>query len=274
VKKNNNKQSAMVKHNKILLDVDIKSKKVPSSKGHGFKELIHNVKLDIREGALVALLGGSGAGKSTLMNCINGMDINGVSGIVLFNNENLYENFDRLKFLIGSVPQSNVFHDMLTVEEEFREAAIMKLPCDMTKNEINRRVDETIHLLGLDLVRKSKNCKLSGGEQKRVNIGIDLVADRKLLCLDEPDAGLDPKRKTELFMILKNLAHSHDKCVIAIIHDVSDIELFDQVIMMVKTDNVGRLAFSGSPSEAKNYFGVELKDVYSLIEENPQKYLW
>jgi hypothetical protein len=44
--------------------------------------------------------------------------------------------------------------------------------------------------------------------------------------------------------------------------------------MMVKTDNVGRLAFSGSPSEAKNYFGVELKDVYSLIEENPQKYLW
>lgn len=271
--KNQKKSFASVQQKNIILRADIKSKKVPDNSGHGMKELIRDVKLEIYEGTLVALLGGSGAGKSTVMNCLNGIDTRGVNGTVLFNNEDLYTNFDRLKFLIGSVPQKNVVHNMLTVEEEFKGAAEMRLPRDMKKKEIKQRVDETIHLLGLDLVRKSKIQKLSGGEQKRVNIGIELVADRKLLCLDEPDAGLDPRTKKELFMLLRKLAHNNGKSIIVIIHDVSDIELFDQVIMMTKSENIGRLVFSGSPREAKEYFGVEMKKIYSLLEENPQKYL-
>lgn len=264
---------ASVQQKNVILRADIKSKKVPDNSGHGMKELIRDVKLEIHEGTLVALLGGSGAGKSTVMNCLNGMDTKGVNGTVLFNNENLYTNFDRLKFLIGSVPQENVIHGMLTVEEEFKGAAELRLPRDMKKEEIKQRVDETIRLLSLEAVRKSKIQKLSGGEKKRVNIGIDLVADRKLLCLDEPDAGLDPMMKTELFRILKRLAHDSGTCILVIIHDVSDIDLFDQMIMMVKYENVGRLAFAGSPREAKEYFGVEMKEVYSLLGKNPQKYI-
>lgn len=271
--KKQKKLSTRVQQKNVILRADIKSKKVPHSSGHGMKELIRDVKLEIQEGTLVALLGGSGAGKSTVMNCLNGMDTKGVNGIVLFNNEDLYTNFDRLKFLIGSVPQKNVFHEMLTVEEEFKGAAELRLPRDMKRKEIKQRIDETIRLLGLESVRKSKIQKLSGGEQKRVNIGIDLVADRMLLCLDEPDAGLDPNMKTELFRILRKLAHDSGTCIIVIIHDVSDIDLFDQIIMMAKSENVGRLAFSGSPRAAKEYFGVEMKEVYSLLEKNPKKYV-
>ena len=60
----------------------------------------------------------------------------------------------------------------------------------------------------------------------------------------------------------------------AIIHDVSDIELFDKVIIMNKVDNVGRLAFAGTPKQAKEHFGVDIKDVYQLMAKNPEKYVY
>ena len=129
-------------------------------------------------------------------------------------------------------------------------------------------------MLSMTGVRKNKNSKLSGGEQTRVNVGIELVADRDLLCLDEPDQGLSPNYKHELFEIMRNLAHSNGKSVLTIIHDVSEIDLFDQVIMLAKVDGVGRLAFSGTPDEARKHFGVtDIKDAYSLLEKNPEKYV-
>lgn len=263
----------MLNTKNVLIKADINSKKVDNNSGSGKKELIRDVHLEVKEGSLVALLGSSGAGKTTVMNCLNGMDINGVDGRVFLKDEDLYENFERLKFIIGSVPQKEVFHPMLTVEEELKEAAIMRLPRDTTPSEINNHVNETIRKLGLESVRKSKIQKCSGGEQRRVNIGIELVADRKILCLDEPDAGLDPGTKKELFTILQQLAHNENKSILVIIHDVSDIELFDQIIMMAKVNNVGRLAFSGSPKGAKDYFGTDLKEAYTKLSIEPEKYV-
>lgn len=262
-----------VSSGKIALKANIQSKKVPNNRGFGKKELLRNVKVEVKEGSLVALLGGSGAGKTTLMNCLNGMGIDGVDGTVLFYGESIYENFERLKYLIGNVPQQNVFHPTLSVEEELREAAVIRLPRDTTKKEIQQRVEHTIRMLGLQAIAKSKIQKLSGGEQKRVNIGIELVADRKLLCIDEPDAGLDPAMKHELFSILHKLAHENGKSILVIIHDVSEIDLFDQVIMMAKVGNVGRLAFSGTPKEARQYFHMDIKNAYEELGKHPEKYV-
>ena len=220
------------------------------------------------------IMGTAGAGKSTVMNCLNGMDLEGVQGSVLYRNVDLMKHFDQMKFMIGSVPQDKTFHPDFTPEKEFRIAARKRLPADTTSQEIEERVNRTLEILGITGVRKNKNSKLSGGEKTRVNIGIELVADRDLLCLDEPDQGLDPKYKHEVFQIMRDLAHKNGKSVLSIIHDVSEIDMFDQVIMLVKADGVGRLAFSGTPAQMRERFGVEdIRDVYGILEKNPAKYV-
>jgi len=257
----------------VILDADIKTRKVKNNSGAGMKELIRDIRLQVREGSLVALLGTAGAGKSTVMNCMNGMDVQGVEGRVLFRNVDLLRNFDQMKHLIGNVPQKKTFHPYFTPYEEFKQAAILRLPEDTSRKEIKERVNKTLEMLSITGVRKSQNCKLSGGEQTRVNIGIELVADRDLLCLDEPDQGLSPNYKLDLFKIMQDLAHKHCKTVISIIHDVSEIDMFDQVIMLAKAGGVGRLAFSGTPNEARNHFGVEIRDAYALLEREPERYI-
>lgn len=258
----------------VILKADIRSKRVPDQNGHGEKELIRNVRLEIRSGELVALLGGSGAGKSTLMNCLNGTEQSGVEGTVLLHGEDLYRNYERLKYLVGNVPQKNVLHESLPVEEELRNAATLRLPGDASKEDIREQVERTLQALNLEPKRKTQIRKLSGGEQKRVNIGIELVADRQLLCLDEPDAGLDPLAKKELFTTLRDLAHQRGKCILVIIHDVSEINLFDQIIMMVKVNEVGRLAFTGTPEDSRRYFQVDnLIQAYDVIRRSPERFI-
>lgn len=258
----------------VMLEAHIRSKRVGDQNGRGEKELIRNVQLQIRAGELIALLGGSGAGKSTLMNCLNGTERSGVEGTVRLCGEDLYRNYDRLKCLVGNVPQQNVLNETLSVEQELKYAAKLRLPGDMSRSDIQKQVDKTLEILDLQSKRKSPIRKLSGGEQKRVNIGVELVADRELLCLDEPDAGLDPHAKKELFTTLRYLAHDKGKCVLAIIHDVSEIDMFDKIIMMVKVRDVGRLAFCGSPEEGRKRFGVtNLTEIYALVQNDPERYI-
>ena len=257
----------------VVLRADIETKKVKNNSGSGMKELIRDIHLEIKEGTLVALLGTAGAGKSTVMNCLNGMDLEGVRGSVIYRDVDLMTDFDQMKFLIGSVPQKKTFHRFFTPEREFTYAAIKRLPADTTKAEVRERVDRTLDMLSMTGVRTNRNSKLSGGEQTRVNVGIELVADRDLLCLDEPDQGLSPNYKHELFEIMRNLAHKNGKSVLTIIHDVSEIDMFDQVIMLAKVDGVGRLAFSGTPAEAKQYFGCDIRDAYALLERDPKKFV-
>lgn len=261
------------KRRPVVLKADIATKRVKDNNGNGMKELIRDIHLQINEGTLVALLGTAGAGKSTVMNCLNGMDLEGVQGSVIYRNTDLMKNFDQMKYLIGSVPQKKVFHKTFTPEQEFRLAARKRLPADTTKEEIEERVTKTLEMLSMTGVRRNRNSKLSGGEQTRVNVGIELVADRDLLCLDEPDQGLSPNYKHELFQIMRNLAHNSGKSVLSIIHDVSEIDMFDQVIMLAKVDGVGRLAFSGTPEEARKFFGVDIRDAYALLEKDPKRFV-
>ena len=280
------RNASMLRTKKVILSAEIKSKVVRDrSKSNTFsatlknffvpakKELLKDVRLDIREGTMVALLGTAGAGKSTVMNCLNGMELQGVNGKILFDGVDLQKNFDKVQSRIGSVPQQKVVHPSLTVTEELTEAAILRLPAGTPDEEIRRRVEHTISILGLEKKKNTRIVKLSGGEMGRVNVGIELVANRKLLCLDEPDAGLSPNLKKQLFILLHDLAHRNNVTILAIIHDVSEIYMFDQIIMMVKVNEIGRLAFSGTPDEARKYFGTEIKNIYEILESNPEKYV-
>ena len=255
----------------VVLRTHIQSKRVKNRNGSGTKELIRDIQLEVREGSLVAMLGTAGAGKSTVMNCMNGMDLVGVTGSAFYRDVDLVNNFDQMKHLIGSVPQDKIFHPTFTPTQEFMMAAELRLPGDTTRREIKERVQKTLELLSMTKV--SINSNLSGGEKTRVNMGIELVADRDLLCLDEPDQGLSKNYRHDVYTLLQNLAHDHGKTVLTIIHDVSEIDMFDQIIFLTKVDGVGRLAYSGTPAGAREYFGVDIGDAYDLLTREGKRFV-
>jgi len=262
----------------VVLSADIQSKKVKVSSKIPFvkedKELLRDIHLNIREGTLVAVLGTAGAGKSTLMGCLSGLDQSGVTGSVIYRGVDLVKNLNQIKYLIGNVPQEKVIRPELTPEKAFQESAELRLSAETTKEEIHRRVEETLELLSMTKVRDTLNSRLSGGEQTRVNVGIDLVADRDIYFLDEPEQGLSPNLRDELYVFLRDLAHTHGKTIVAIIHDVSCIDMFDQVIFLVKANGTGRLAFSGAPEECKQHFNEpSFAKIYALLEADPEKYV-
>lgn len=260
----------------VVLSANIQSKVVnilPIPFKSGLKELLKDIRIEIKEGTLVAVLGTAGAGKSTLMGCLSGLDQSGVTGTVIYRGVDLVKNLDQIKYLIGNVPQEKVIRPELTPEEAFWDSAVLRLSSETTREQIRQRVEDTLKLLSMDKVRNTPNSKLSGGEQTRVNVGIDLVADRDIYFLDEPEQGLSPNLRNELYVFLRDLAHYHGKTIVAIIHDVSCIDMFDQVIFLVKVNGVGRLAFSGTPDEGSKYFGVPIAKAYALLEANPEKYV-
>lgn len=280
-KRNREKERALLKmtapnQRPVVLSANIQSKIVntlPIPFTRGAKELLKDICLEIKEGTLVAVLGTAGAGKSTLMGCLSGLDQSGVTGTVIYRGVDLVKNLDQIKYLIGNVPQEKVIRPELTPAEAFWESAELRLPAETTREQIRQRVENTLELLSMLKVRDTPNSKLSGGEQTRVNVGIDLVADRDIYFLDEPEQGLSPNLRDELYVFLRDLAHYHGKTIVAIIHDVSCIDMFDQVIFLVKVNGVGRLAFSGTPDEGGKYFGVPIAKAYALLEANPEKYV-
>lgn len=259
----------------VVLSANIQSKKVKVGTivKHD-KELLRDIQLDIKEGTLVAVLGTAGAGKSTLMGCLSGLDQKGVTGSVVYRDVDLVKNLNQIKYLIGNVPQEKVIRPELTPEKTFYEAAELRLSAETTKEQIRERVENTLELLSMTKVKDTLNSRLSGGEQTRVNVGIDLVADRDIYFLDEPEQGLSPNLRDELYVFLRDLAHTHGKTIVAIIHDVSCIDMFDQVIFLVKANGTGRLAFSGSPDDCKKHFKeTSFAKIYALLEADPEKYV-
>ena len=263
-----------VEERPVILKADIETKWGKSYYGDGIKEFLRDIHLEIKEGTLVALLGAAGADETILMNCLGGKYLEGVRGRVVYRDVDLMQNYERMKFLIGSVPQTWRIHQSFTPEQDLRMAARKRLPADTTDAEIEAQVDKTLEMLRLNGVRNNPNKKLTGCERTRLNIGLELVADRDLLCLDEPDQGLSPNYREELFEIMGNLAHESGKTVLATIRDVFWIDMFDQVIMLAKADGVGQLAFAGTPEEGRSYFGEsDFNKVYALLDTDPARYI-
>ena len=253
-----------------LIQADIQSKKVKNTHGPGEVELLKNIRLNIEEGSLIALLGTAGAGKTTLMDILNASHPDGVTGRVTMDGQDLIANAKRLKDTIGIVTQDTVFYPSLTVLEQINQSAEFYL-YDYTRKERKEAVDTLIGKFGMTPKQKSLIANCSGGEKRRVHIMMTMISDRRVFFMDEPDAGLDPGNKKNMFSILQNMAHDKEnpKTILVIIHDVSELDMFDQVIMLRKFNNVGRLSFAGSPQEAKQYYGIkEYQQMYEKINQD------
>ena len=218
--------------------------------------LLKDISLDIPNGSLVLLLGGSGSGKTTLVNAVIGYEK--ANADVLLNGKNIYRDYGQMKYRIGFVPQKNLIRGNDTVIRTVTDAAELRLPTEQPRRMRRGKVSEVMDLLGLAAGESGLVCKKSGGQLRRISIAMELVTDPELFVLDEPDSGLDGVIAREIFTKLRGIADS-GKIVIVITHTPDRVvDLFDEVIVLARdSGRVGRLAFYGSPDEAKAFFGKD-----------------
>lgn len=231
------------------------------------KQILQNANINIQGNEFVAIIGGSGAGKSTLMGILNGSDMK-FEGDVYYNSLSLKENFNHLKQLVGYVPQEDIIYENLKLRRMLYYTAILRMPNDTTKQEIEERIDYVLNTLDLKEHQDTYIRKLSGGQKKRASIAVELLADPKLFFLDEPTSGLDPGMEKSLMETLRTLSKKQDRTIVMVTHTTQNLDLCDKVIFMGPG---GRVCFVGSVDGAKEFFQTDdLTSIYNLIHDAPE----
>lgn len=205
------------------------------------KIILENVSGQVSTGQLIAILGPSGAGKSTLLNLLAGRVQDGkLSGSIRINEKPRTAHW---KDKIGYVEQMDNMYEFLTVRESLKTAAYLRLPAHLAKEEKKAIVNEVILNLGLFPVQNSRIDEISGGQRKRVSIGIELVSNPDCLLLDEPTSGLDSYTAMYLVELLRNLADSYNKLILLTIHQprYKILQSFDKVVILSE----GKTVFFG-----------------------------
>ena len=215
---------------------------------------LEGISFSVTRGELVCVMGASGSGKSTLLRVLAGQ-LQPTSGEVILNGQSLYQNLDALKQYVSYMPQQDAFDEHLTIGENLLFAAAIRAP-HLSRRDRSRRLDAKLVELGLgerrDAVVGSPERKLlSGGERKRLNIGLDMFGMSDVYLFDEPTSGLSSKDSEHVMEIIRGLAHN--KIVIVTIHQPSSkiFQMFHKAILL---DKGGRLVFFGTPSDMLRYF--------------------
>ncbi|XP_064272694.1 broad substrate specificity ATP-binding cassette transporter ABCG2 isoform X3 [Passer domesticus] len=217
------------------------------------KEVLRDVNGIMKPG-LNAIMGPTGSGKSSLLDILAARkDPRGLSGDILINGAPQPANF---KCTSGYVVQDDVVMGTLTVRENLKFSAALRLPKSVKEEEKNERVNQIIKELGLSKVADSKvgtqfSRGVSGGERKRTNIGMELITDPAILFLDEPTTGLDASTANAVLLLLKRMS-KQGRTIIFSIHQprYSIFRLFDTLTLLA----AGRMLYHGPAQHAIDYF--------------------
>lgn len=215
---------------------------------------LEGISFNVVRGELVCVMGASGSGKSTLLKVLAGQ-LQPSSGQVLLNNQPLYPNLDELRRYISYIPQEDAFDEHLTIGENLQFAAAIRSP-HLSRRDRSRRLEGKLVELGLSerrdaVVGTAVKKTLSGGERKRLNIGLDMIGSADIYLFDEPTSGLSSKDSEHVIEIIRSMAHN--KIIIVTIHQPSS-KLFQMFHKAILLDKGGRLVFFGTPTEMLRYF--------------------
>lgn len=220
------------------------------------RSLLQNASGIARPGRVVAILGPSGSGKSTLLNSLSGR-LQASPSISLHGNVTFNGNpLDRSKLPIAYVTQEDLFFTQLTVRETLDLAVRLRLPKDMTVEQRNEFIDQLIRRLGLvsaadSRVGDEKTRGISGGEKKRLSLGVELISTPKLILCDEPTSGLDSIQAERVMNTLRSLALAGHTVICSIHQPSSSIfALCDDIVLLAN----GKQVYSGPADKAQDHF--------------------
>ncbi len=215
---------------------------------------LDGISFTVTRGEMVCIMGASGSGKSTLLKAICGQN-EPTNGTILLNGQSLYDSLESLRGYVAYIPQDDAFDEHLTILENLDYAAAIRSPHLSDKDRL-RRIDSKLIELGLSerrdsVVGSSVKKFLSGGERKRLNIGLDMISSADVYLFDEPTSGLSSKDSEHVIEIIKSL--SHNKIVLVTIHTPTS-KIFQMFNKAVLVDKGGRIVFFGTPQETLQYF--------------------
>ncbi|XP_004349233.2 ATP-binding cassette transporter [Capsaspora owczarzaki ATCC 30864] len=224
----------------------------PSPPSKQFK-ILDNISGYLEPGDMVAILGGPLSGKSTLIKAIADRLPEKIGGSIRVNGQQVPENFNRI---CGYVPQIDVHNPTLTVRETFEFAAELQLPREMPTEEKSRHIDVILKLLGLEhaantLVGNPLIRGVSGGEKKRVTVGIEMLKTPNMLLLDEPTTGLDSAAAYNVLSHVRSIADVGFPCMAALLQPSRELyELFNRVLILSQ----GSIVYFGPREKALDHF--------------------
>ena len=229
------------------------------------KKGLNDINISEETGKLVGLMGASGSGKSTLLNVLNGNETPS-SGEVLINGIDIHKQPDAIQGIIGYVPQDDLLIEELTVYQNLYYAAKLCFS-NKSEGEIESLVSVTLQSLGLSETKYLKvgsplEKTISGGQRKRLNIGLELLREPSVLFVDEPTSGLSSRDSENIMDLLKELSLK-GKMVFVVIHQPSSdiFRMFDKLVIL---DVGGFQIYYGNPVEAVTYF----KHLTNAIDKN------
>ena len=231
------------------------------------KQLLNDISLVARPGTLTAIIGGSGAGKTTLARLIAGY-ARPTSGSVTFEGHDIHAEYASLRSRIGMVPQDDVVHRQLTVNQALGYAAELRLPPDTSKFDRAKIVAQVLEELDLTKHADTRVDKLSGGQRKRASVALELLTGPSLLILDEPTSGLDPALDHQVMTMLRQLADA-GRVVIVVTHMLSYLDVCDQLLLVAPG---GKTAFCGPPDEIGEAMGTSnWAKIFSKVGADPEE---
>jgi ABC transport system ATP-binding/permease protein len=228
------------------------------------RQLLNDISFSARRGSLTAIIGPSGAGKSTLAKLVGGA-ITPTTGVVNLEGHDVHADYASLRHRIGLVPQDDVVHHQLTLDQALRYAAELRLP-RATKEQRSAAVSRVLAELELTCHAHTRVDKLSGGQRKRASVAIELLTGPYLLILDEPTTGLDPALDRQVMTMLRRLANA-GRIVLVVTHCLTYLDVCDQVLFLTPG---GKAAYCGPPGEIGGVLGTtDWADLFTRIGADP-----